>query len=77
MIATLKRIGLLIVAVGAFASAARAADAVRIGAIYPLGQDRDAKAAIDAAAAIVNAPHRVLEKLPLGAGLGLPKLGGA
>lgn len=56
---------------------AHAADTVTIGAIYPLGRDTGARSAIETAAEIVNTPHPGLEKLPLGAGKGLTRLGGA
>jgi branched-chain amino acid transport system substrate-binding protein len=65
--------GWLIVTCGA----AHADDAVNIGAIYSLGRDPDAKAAIETGAEIVNSPHRGLEPLPLGAGQGLPHVAGA
>ncbi len=60
---------------------ARAADDVKIGAIYPLtgnsaGAGQSAKDAVELGAEIVNSPHPGLEKLPLGAGAGLPGLGG-
>jgi branched-chain amino acid transport system substrate-binding protein len=58
-------------------SLAQAADTVTVGAIYPLARDPDAQAAIETASEIVNAPHLGLEALPLGAGQGLPHLGGA
>ena len=73
----LARIGLAIAAIGVLAGAARAADTVTIGAIYPLGQGGDVRLALEAAADIVNTPHPGLETLPLGAGQGLPNLGGA
>ena len=57
--------------------AAQAADTVTVGAIYSFARDPDARAALATAAAIVNAPHPGLEALPLGAGQGLPHLGGA
>lgn len=60
-----------------WASLAHAADTVTIGAIYPLSRDPDARAAIETAADVVNAPHPGLEALPLGAGQGLPHLGSA
>jgi branched-chain amino acid transport system substrate-binding protein len=61
---------------------ARAADTVKIGAIFPLSgvsasAGKYAKAAIELGEDIVNTPHAGLESLPLGAGKGLPKLGGA
>jgi branched-chain amino acid transport system substrate-binding protein len=61
---------------------ARAADTVKIGAIFPLSgvsasAGKYAKAAIEIGEDIVNSPHAGLESLPLGAGKGLPKLGGA
>lgn len=55
--------------------AACAADAVTVGIIGPTSPEL--KAAVDTAAEIVNAPHPGLEPLPLGAGQGLPHLGGA
>jgi branched-chain amino acid transport system substrate-binding protein len=51
--------------------------AVTIGAIYPLAQRPDARSALETAAEIVSTPHPGLEGLPLGAGKGLPNLGGA
>jgi branched-chain amino acid transport system substrate-binding protein len=54
--------------------AARAQSDVTIGAIFPLTRRADARAAVEAAAEIVNQPHRGLEALPLGAGQGLPNL---
>jgi branched-chain amino acid transport system substrate-binding protein len=61
---------------------ARAEDTVTIGAIYPLTGAAahlggDAKAALETAAEIVDKPHQGLEALPLGAGAGLSRLGGA
>lgn len=56
---------------------AQAAGTVMIGAIYPFSQDPDAHAALATAADIINTPHPGLEALPLGAGQGLPHLGGA
>ncbi|OWT80595.1 MULTISPECIES: ABC transporter substrate-binding protein [unclassified Achromobacter] len=55
---------------------------VRIGAIYPLSgalasTGAEIKAAIELAVDIINNPHPELEGLPLAAGAGLPKLGGA
>ncbi len=55
---------------------------VRIGAIYPLSgalasTGAEIKAAIELAVDIINNPHPELEGLPLAAGSGLPKLGGA
>lgn len=55
---------------------------VRIGAIYPLSgalasTGAEAKAAIELAVDIINNPHSGLEGIPLGAGKGLPNLGGA
>jgi branched-chain amino acid transport system substrate-binding protein len=65
-----------------FGAAAQAADTVTIGAIYPLTGPHarlgaDAKAAIEIGADIVNTPHKGLDVLPLGAGEGLPAIGGA
>jgi branched-chain amino acid transport system substrate-binding protein len=59
------------------AGAARAETTVTIGAIYPLAQRADARSAIETAAEIINTPQPGLEGLPLGAGKGLPNLGGA
>jgi branched-chain amino acid transport system substrate-binding protein len=61
---------------------ARADDTVTIGAVYPLtvagaNAGNAERAAIVTAAEIVNTPHKGLESLPLGAGQGLPALGGA
>jgi branched-chain amino acid transport system substrate-binding protein len=61
---------------------AYAADTVTVGVIYRLSgagaeHGAGAKAAIDTAVDIVNSPHQGLEGLPLGAGRGMPKLGGA
>lgn len=55
---------------------------VKIGAIYPLSgvsasAGNYAKSAIEIAEDIINSPHQGLESLPLGAGKGLDKLGGA
>jgi len=61
---------------------AEAQQSVKIGAIYPLSgvaasAGNYGKAAIETAIDIINSPHPGLEKLPLGAGKGLDKLGGA
>jgi branched-chain amino acid transport system substrate-binding protein len=61
----------------AIGSAARANDAVTIGAIYPLSRDGDARLAIETAEEIINNPHQGLAALPLGTGQGLPSLKGA
>ncbi len=63
-------------------SIASAADDVKIGVIMPLsgnsaGAGKAAVAAIELAAQIVNEDHPELKGLPLAAGVGLPKLGGA
>jgi branched-chain amino acid transport system substrate-binding protein len=65
---------------GPVAGAAPAA--VKIGVLMPLSGNSGAagqasKAAIQVGADIVNMPHPGLSSLPLGAGAGLPKLGGA
>ena len=71
----------LVVTVAAcLAGPARGESTVTLGAVLPLSTsvgDRDAAAAIEVAANIVNTPHKGLEALPLGAGEGLPRLGGA
>jgi branched-chain amino acid transport system substrate-binding protein len=59
------------------ASPANAAETVTVGALYALSAAADAKAAIEIGVDIVNAPHPWLDKLPLGAGEGLPNLGNA
>ncbi len=61
---------------------AHAADAVKIGVIYPLtgnaaSAGQSAKDAVDMAADIVNTAHPELKNLPLGPTAGLPNLGGA
>ncbi|HXR58013.1 MAG TPA: ABC transporter substrate-binding protein, partial [Burkholderiales bacterium] len=66
----------------AWAAAATAADIVKIGVLMPLSGNsgnagKSAVAAIELGADIVNSPHSGLAGLPLGAGQGLPKLGGA
>jgi branched-chain amino acid transport system substrate-binding protein len=68
--------GLALVALLAGTASVRAEDTVRIGALYNAA-GADAKAAIETGADIVNAPHKGLDTLPLGAGAGLPGLGGA
>jgi branched-chain amino acid transport system substrate-binding protein len=71
------------IAAGAFgASAAIAADSVKIGVLMPLTGNAAAagqasKAAIEVAADIVNNAHPELGNLPLAATAGLPHLGGA
>src|ERR1700733_3799590 len=71
-----------IAVVSAFAIAAQAADAVKIGAIYPLtgnaaSAGQSEKDAITLATEIINNAHPELKNLPLGATAGLPNLGGA
>jgi branched-chain amino acid transport system substrate-binding protein len=61
---------------------AQAADAVKIGVIYPLtgnaaSAGQSAKDAVNMAADIVNTAHPELKNLPLGPTTGLPNLGGA
>ena len=83
----MKRTSLFLVALSiaasAFgASAALAADSVKIGVLMPLTGNAAAagqasKAAIEVAADIVNNAHPELGNLPLAAGAGLPHLGGA
>lgn len=78
----LLRTALLAAALSIAAGGAGAQDAVKIGAIYPLtgaaaSAGARAKAAIEVAADVVDTPHPGLEKLPLGAGQGLPHLNGA
>jgi branched-chain amino acid transport system substrate-binding protein len=59
-----------------------AADAVKIGVIYPLtgnaaSAGQSAKDAVELGADIVNNAYPELKNLPLGATAGLPNLGGA
>ncbi|MEI6839250.1 MAG: ABC transporter substrate-binding protein, partial [Alcaligenaceae bacterium] len=59
-----------------------AAPDVKIGVTFPLSGNsgnagKSAVAAIEIAAEIINKPHPGFESLPLGAGAGLPNLGGA
>ncbi len=67
---------------GAIAAPAYAADAVKIGVIYPLtgnaaSAGQSAKDAVNLAAEIVNTAHPELKNLPFGPTAGLPNLGGA
>ena len=66
----------------ALAGPAGAAGPVKIGVIFPLSGNAAsagsaARAAVELGAEIVNTPHPGLASLPLGAGAGLPRLGGA
>jgi branched-chain amino acid transport system substrate-binding protein len=66
----------------ALAAPALAAGPVKIGVIFPLSGNaaaagNAARAAVELGAEIVNSPHAGLAALPLGAGKGLPNLGGA
>ena len=66
----------------AAAMPAQAADAVKIGAIYPLtgnaaSAGQSAKDAVNLAVDIVNTAHPEIKTLPLGPTAGLPNLGGA
>jgi branched-chain amino acid transport system substrate-binding protein len=84
----MKKSSLWIAALGAAAAvltaipAARAADAVKIGILWPLTGNAAAagqasKAAIEVALDIINNAHPELGDLPLAASAGLPNLGGA
>jgi len=71
-----------IAVVSTFAAPARAADTVKIGAIYPLtgnaaSAGQSEKDAAHLAADIINNAYPELKNLPLGATAGLPNLGGA
>ena len=73
---------LVYAAIIGMAGAASAAPDVKIGATFPLSGNSGnagklAVAAIEVAAEIINNPHPGFESLPLGAGKGLPNLGGA
>ncbi|MBN8955800.1 MAG: ABC transporter substrate-binding protein [Rhizobiales bacterium] len=64
------------------ASVAQAADAVKIGILFPLtgnaaAAGQAAKAAVEVATDIVNNDHPELSDIPLAKGAGLPGLGGA
>jgi branched-chain amino acid transport system substrate-binding protein len=70
------------VAAAALAPAARAAETVKIGAIFPLSGNaasagESAKAAIEVASDIINTAHPELGDLTLAKGAGLPALQGA
>jgi branched-chain amino acid transport system substrate-binding protein len=80
----MNRAGCIIAAAlaAAIGGAAQAADAVKIGVIYPLtgnaaSAGQSAKDAVNLAADIVNNAYPDLKNLPLGATAGLPNLGGA
>ena len=67
---------------GAVTAPAHAADAVKIGVIYPLtgnaaSAGQSAKDAVNLAADIVNTGHPELKAMPVGGSAGLPNLGGA
>jgi branched-chain amino acid transport system substrate-binding protein len=67
---------------GAVTAPAHAADAVKIGVIYPLtgnaaSAGQSAKDAVNLAAEIVNTGHPELKAMPVGGSAGLPNLGGA
>jgi branched-chain amino acid transport system substrate-binding protein len=75
-------LGAMAVAVLVAAGPASAADAVKIGVIYPLtgnsaGAGQSAKDAVNLGVEIVNNAYPELKNLPLGATAGLPNLGGA
>ena len=72
-------LGLTLLAAGAVP--ARADEPVRIGAVFPLtgaaaSEGTALRDAVEVAADIINSPHPGLAALPLGAGAGLPGLGG-
>ena len=76
----MRKLAFAVLAAASFA--APAADPVKIGILMPLSGNsgnagKSAVAAIELAADIINSPHAGLASLPLGAGKGLPKLGGA
>jgi len=73
---------LAIPALAALPAAAAAAETVRIGYIEPLtgnaaSAGQSIKKGVELALGIINTPHPDLAPLPLAAGTGLPKLGGA
>ena len=75
-------VGLTAAAIAAAVSTARAAEAVKIGILWPLTGNAAAagqasKAAIEVALDIINNAHPELGNLPLAASAGLPNLGGA
>jgi branched-chain amino acid transport system substrate-binding protein len=76
------RVVVAVLSVLAIAGAVRAADAVKIGVIYPLtgnaaSAGQAAKAAVEVGVEIVNGAHPELKPLPLAESAGLRGLGGA
>ena len=72
-------IGLMLLTAGAVPAWAQ--DTVRIGAVFPLtgpaaSEGTALRDAVEVAVDIINNPHPELSALPLGAGAGLPGLGG-
>lgn len=81
-LAVAAAVGVAALAVAGPMPGAGAPGPVKIGVLMPLSGNSGAagqasKAAIEVGADIVNSPHPGLSGLPLGAGQGLPKLGGA
>ncbi|MGH8161450.1 MAG: ABC transporter substrate-binding protein [Gammaproteobacteria bacterium] len=77
-----RRGALALPALAALPAVARAAETVRIGSILPLtgnsaAQGQSMKQAIELAVKIINDPTPELKPVPLAAGAGLPRLGGA
>ena len=71
--------GLILLTLGALP--ARAQETVKIGAVFPLtgaaaSEGTALRDAVEVAVDIINNPHPELSALPLGAGVGLPGLGG-
>jgi branched-chain amino acid transport system substrate-binding protein len=82
LVAALSAVGLAAAIGAAVNTTAHAADAVKIGVIYPLtgnsaSAGQSARDAVNLGAEIVNTAHPELKNLPLGATAGLPGLGGA
>src|SRR5690242_13951860 len=78
----MKKIGLALGLAMLLGGSAMAAEAVKIGVIFPLSGNAgaagtSAKDAIELGAEIVNTPHPGLAGLLLAEGAGLPNLGGA
>src|ERR1051326_8497739 len=80
----MRKVGILVAAVFAarLALPAHAADAIKIGVIYPLTGNaapagNSAKDAVELGAEIVNGAYPELKGLPLAEAAGLPNLGGA
>ena len=82
MFKTFSFVSAAVLSLGMVSTTSFAADDVKIGVMFPLSGNsanagKSAVAAIEIAADIINNPQPGFETLPLGAGKGLPNLGGA